>query len=64
MKPAVLVTCLFLALVAVAHLARLALALPVVVGGVAVPVWLSALGVLGPGALALWLWREQRAKTP
>lgn len=60
MKPAALITCLFLALVAVMHLLRLVFAIPIMAGDVPIPLWLSVLGVVGPGALAAWLWREQR----
>jgi hypothetical protein len=60
MKPAALIAVLFLGLIAAAHLLRLGLGVPVLVGDVAIPLWVSALGVLGPGALAVWLWREQR----
>jgi hypothetical protein len=63
MKPAALLSSLFLGLVAAAHLARLALAIPVVVGDVAIPLWMSALAVVGPGALAVWLWHEQRQRS-
>lgn len=64
MKPAALVACLFLGLVAIAHLLRFVLAVPIMAGDVAIPLWLSAFGFLGPGALAIWLWREQRATAP
>jgi hypothetical protein len=60
MKPAALLSSLFLALIALAHLLRLALATPVTVGGAAIPLWLSVPAVLGPGALAIWLWKEQQ----
>ena len=60
MKPASLITAMFLCVVALAHLLRLASGVEITVGGTIVPVWVSALGVLGPGALALWLWQEQR----
>ncbi len=61
MKPAALVTVVFLSLVALLHIIRLLLQVEVVVGGASVPMWVSVLAVLGPCALALWLWREQRA---
>lgn len=61
MKPAATLSCLFLALVALAHLGRLATGVPIVVGDVAVPMWPSVVAAIGPGALAAWLWREQRA---
>jgi hypothetical protein len=64
MKPAALVTSLFLAAVAIAHLVRFVLAIPITAGDVTIPVWLSAFGFFVPGALAVWLWREQRASTP
>jgi hypothetical protein len=60
MKPAALLSTLFLGFIAVAHLARLALALPITVDDVAVPVWLSAPAAIATAALAIWLWREQQ----
>jgi len=60
MKPAALLSSAFLALIAIAHLLRLALATTITVGGAAIPVWLSVPAVVGPGALAIWLWKEQR----
>ncbi len=62
MKPASLVAVVFLALVALLHIIRLMLQVEVVVGGASVPLWVSLFAVLGPGALAVWLWREQRAR--
>jgi len=64
MRPAALVACVFLSLVAIAHLLRFVLAIPIMAGDVAIPQWLSAFGFLFPGALAVWLWREQRATRP
>ncbi len=61
MKPAALVAVIFLAVVALLHVVRLAFQLEVMVGATLVPLWASAFAVLGPGALAIWLWREQRA---
>ena len=60
MKPAVLVATLFLSAVAVLHVLRLVFQVQVTAGSVTVPMWPSVLAVLGPGALAVWLWREQR----
>jgi hypothetical protein len=59
MRPSALVTVLFLALVALAHLARLVLHLEITVDEVTVPPWVSWLAVIGPGALAIWLWRDR-----
>ncbi len=59
MKPAARVAALFLILVAIAHVLRLVFQVDVTVGSLAIPMWASVLAVLGPGALAVWLWREQ-----
>jgi hypothetical protein len=63
-KPSGLCTCVFLALVAVAHLLRIVFQVPVVVGSVDVPLWPSAPAVLVVGGLAAWLWREERQPAP
>lgn len=60
MKPATLVAILFLSFVATGHLLRLVFQLQFSVGGTEIPMWASVIAVLGPGALAFWLWREQR----
>ena len=60
MKTAALVVTLFLCVVAVLHVLRLLFQVPVIVGSVDLPMWASAIGALGVGALALWLWREQQ----
>ena len=60
MKPAALVAAVFLDLIACLHLARLILQTPITVDGSPVPMWISVFGVLGPGALAIWLFLEQR----
>ncbi len=60
MKPATLVATLFLSVVAALHLLRLLFQVQFTVASTTIPMWASALGVLGPGALAVWLWREQR----
>ena len=60
MKPAALVATLLLSVVAVLHLLRLLFQLQFTVGGTEIPMWASVLAVVGPGALAVWLWREQR----
>ncbi len=60
MKPAALVATVFLSLVAVLHVLRLLFQVQVTAGSIEIPMWASVLAVLGPGAVALWLWREQR----
>jgi len=49
------------ALVATAHLVRLLLGWDVFVAGVSIPLWVSGVGVIVPGGLAVMLMRESRA---
>ncbi len=60
MKPAVLIATLFLAVVTFLHALRLLIQVDLTVGGFEVPLWASVLAVIGPGGLAVWLWREQQ----
>lgn len=64
MRPPVLVCIAFLVIVALSHLARVVLAVPLVVAEFTVPMWPSALAFVGLSALAAWLWRDQRAAAP
>ncbi len=45
-------------IVAIAHLLRLVYAVDVTIGSWDAPMWVSVLGVIGPGAIAGMLWRE------
>ncbi len=60
MKPVACLATIFLALVALAQLLRLVLRVEVIAGGVAIPLWLSAVACVVTGALAVLLWRESR----
>ena len=60
MKPAALTATVFLALIAVIHLLRVLFQVPITAGNTEFPMSLSAGGALAIGALAGWLWREQR----
>jgi hypothetical protein len=60
MKPATMITALFLAMVAAAHLLRLVLGVEVTVGGTLVPLWVSVIACVVPAGLAVGLWRESR----
>jgi len=60
MKPAALVAVLFLSIVALLHVLRLIFQVPITVGSTEIPMWASLLAVIGPGTLAVWLWKEQR----
>ena len=61
MKPAVTITVVFLVLVAFLHLLRLIFGVAITVNDMAIPMWASVLAVIGPGALAGWVWHEQLA---
>ena len=60
MKPAALVAVLFLSVVALLHVLRLIFQAQFTVGSTEIPMWASVCAVIGPGALAVWLWKEQR----
>ncbi len=60
MKPAALLTVIFLSLISVAHLVRLVYRVEVVAGEVSIPMWPSVLACLATAGLAGWLWREQK----
>ena len=60
MKPAALVAVIFLALVALLHLFRVALRSQVTVGGADIPMWMSVVACIFTGGLAIMLWRESR----
>lgn len=54
----------FFGFVALLHLVRLLQHLPAVIGSWTVPFWVSAVGVLVPGTLALWAFRLVRRLAP
>jgi hypothetical protein len=60
MKPATMISTLFLAMVAVGHLLRLVLSVEIRVGGILVPLWVSVIACILPAGLAVGLWRESR----
>ena len=60
MKPGTLIATIFLAFIALAHLARVALGVGLTVGGLTIPVGASFAAFLFTGALAILLWREHR----
>jgi len=47
-------------IVAILHLLRLVYATDMTIGSWNVPMWVSVLGAIGPGAIAIMLWREGR----
>ena len=60
MKIATTLSALLFSLMAIAHLARLVLRVEVIAGGHVVPMWVSVIGLVVPGALAMGLFRESR----
>ena len=60
MKPATLAATIISTLIAIVHLVRLVLHVPVTVGTTSVPMAVSVVGVLLFGAIAIGLWREHR----
>jgi len=57
-RPFTWVAIVFLALVCLIHLVRVAMGVVVTVGSTEVPVWMSIPGALFTGVLALLVWRE------
>lgn len=60
MKPVTMLVNIFLGLIAVMHLIRLAFQVQVTWAGTVVPLWTSIFGCLVSGGLAVMLWRENR----
>lgn len=58
MKPFTSITVAFLGLLAGLQLTRVVLGWDVIVNGIGVPSWASAIAALVAGGLALMLWRE------
>lgn len=49
-------------LVALLHLLRLIFGSEVIVSGIIVPLWVSVIGFIAAGVLAVLLWREMRER--
>jgi len=60
MKTGSLLAAIVFVLVALAHLLRLLTQSEIMLNGTPVPMWVSVLGVVIPGTIALLLWRENR----
>jgi len=59
MKLGSILAVILLGLIVAGHLLRLALRIPVQVGGIEIPWWTSMLGFVVPGAIAAQVWRER-----
>ncbi len=62
MRSYALVSGLFLAIIAVAHLVRAFMGWPILIADLAVPVWGSVAAFFVTGGLALWGFRDGRQK--
>jgi hypothetical protein len=60
MKPFTTLAVVIFALIALIHLVRLIRPFEMVVHGFVVPQWISAVGLIVAGTLAVMLWRESR----
>lgn len=58
MKPFTTIAIVIFSLVAVLHVLRLIFGWEVVINGMAIPMWVSAVGFIIAGGLAVLLWRE------
>ena len=61
MKPFTTLAVLIFALIALVHVYRLIRPFEVMVAGTPVPQWVSIVGLVVAGGLALMVWRESRA---
>jgi protein-S-isoprenylcysteine O-methyltransferase Ste14 len=61
-KPATTLASILFALVSLLHLLRLVFKVEVTVGGNVIPMWVSVLGCLVSGGVALAVWRENRTR--
>jgi hypothetical protein len=59
-KPFTTIAAVIFAAIALVHAYRLIKGLDVVVDGTSLPQWVSVVGILVAGGLALMLWRESR----
>jgi hypothetical protein len=62
MKPFTTITMIVLAILALGHLYRLIRGLEVVVNGMTVPHWVSAVVAIIAAGLAVMVWRESRPR--
>ena len=60
-KPFTYIAIVVFTLVALLHLLRLVFGWEATIAGLAVPIWLSLLGTVIAGGLAVLVWRESRS---
>ncbi len=61
MKTGSLLAIIVFTIVALAHLLRLVDGTQIVIGSTSIPMWVSILGVLAPGLIAILLWKETKS---
>ena len=59
MKPGFMFASVLLWIISIGHLMRFTFEIPIVVGGMPIPNWISAPACVLFGAPAVFLWREQ-----
>jgi len=60
MKPFTVIALVIFGLIAVAHLLRIFFCAEVIVNGISIPLWVSAVASVIFGVLSYMLWRENR----
>jgi hypothetical protein len=63
MKPSIIVTSIFLLLVAIAHVLRLIFQVKVTADNFEAPMWMSIAAAIFTAALALWLLQDNKKRT-
>jgi len=62
MKPFTIIAIVVFSFIALAHLLRFFFCADVIVNGIPIPLWASAIAAVISGGLAYMLWRENRPK--
>jgi len=60
MKPATTIAAILFLLIATAHLLRLIFHVPIIAGGITIPMWPSLVAFIIPALVAVMLWRENK----
>ena len=60
MKPFTTIAIVIFSLVAVVHVLRLIFGWEAVINGMVIPMWVSVVGIIIAGGLAVMVWRESR----
>ena len=63
MKPSIIVTSIFLLLIAILHVLRLVFQVRVMAGNYEVSMWMSIVAAIFIGGLSLWLLQDNKKRT-